>query len=514
MTRAFPFPARLPAAELRLALLLFASAAAPLSADDLLARYDGRTTVHVLDNGWTFVIVEQDGPPIAAVATVAGVGSVHEVPGITGVAHLIEHLAFKGTSRIGALDGAAEEAALAALEEAYSSLLRELRRRPQDAGRIEESRRVFEALQERAASLADSGRLAAIIEREGGVGLNAATERDYTVFTYALPANKLELFAHLESERFADPVFRDLYKEREVVNEERRQRVENRALGKLIEQCLAVAFTAHPYGQPVLGHPSDLEALTPADVAAFFRRYYVPSNLVTAIVGNVRSETVIPLLEEYFGAIPGGAEPPLLRTQEPPSLSEKTIVLYDEAQPLYAEMYHRPGVGHPDDAVFVAIDDILSSGRTSRLYRVLVRDQQLAAFVDSFTPFPGLRFANLLLVVAIPNRDRSVAELRTAIRAELSRLREEPVTAAELVRFRTRARADLFRRLRDDQGLARELAVHQTLHGDWRELFRSLSRYDAVTAEDVQRVARTTFLPSNRTSGTVVTHQGTAPGSE
>jgi len=498
-----------PALALTVALTLVSvvAATAPATAQYLEA-FENRTTVHTLDNGWTFVIVERDVAPVFSFATIADVGGAQEVPGITGLAHMFEHMAFKGTPNIGTEDYEAEKKALAKLEEAYQTWQEERFKPEPDQEKLGRLWDEFKKIQEEAADYVVANEFGDIIDREGGVGLNAGTASDLTVYFYSLPANKVELFAYLESERFLHPVFREFYKERDVVQEERRLRTESNPIGRLVEQFITTAFMAHPYKQPVIGYMSDLQSFTMTDAKKFFETYYTPSNLTTAVVGDVDPKTLIPLLERYFGRIPARPEPPPLRTVEPPQVAEKTVVLEDPAQPVYVEAYHKPSGLHPDQPIYDAIDDILSRGRTSRLYRSLVRDKKIAVTVSSFSNFPGEKYPNLWAVFAIPARGVGNEEVQTAIREELKRLKTEDVTDAELEKFKTRAKADLVRQLRSNNGIAFQFADYQRLHGDWRELFRYIDKIEQVTKEDIRRVANEILVPTNRTVAMIVTETG------
>jgi predicted Zn-dependent peptidase len=268
---------------------------------------------------------------------------------------------------------------------------------------------------------------------------------------------------------------------------------------------VATAYVYHPYGSLGIGSMSDLESFTATDAEQFYRTYYAPSNVVTALVGYLDTEKVIPLLEKYFGRIPSRPQAPPLRTVEPPQIAERVIRVPDPAQPFYAEGYQKPSATHPDQPVYDAIDDILSNGRTSRLYRRLVEDEKIAVAAASLSGFPGEKYPNLWVAYAVPSKGVDNEQVQAAIRDEIERLKREPVTDAELERFKTRARADLIRSLRSNQGLANALARYHLRYGDWRELFRYLGRLEAVTKEDVQRVARETFTPTNRTVAMIVT---------
>ena len=486
--------------------------AAPAAAQDL-AAVEGRTTTHVLANGWTFIVVERPVAPVFTFFTYADVGGAQEVPGITGLAHMFEHMAFKGTPNIGTTDYAKEKVALKEVEDAYMAWQNErLKARP-DPEKLSRLQASFKDKEKAAVGFVVKNEFGDIIDREGGTGLNAFTNAEATGYFYNLPANKFELFCFLESERFLHPVFREFYTERDVVMEERRLRTESQPIGRMIEQMLATAFIAHPYGQPVVGHMSDLKSITATDAEAFFKTYYGPSNLVTVLVGDLKTKEVLPLVEKYFGRIPARPRPEGLRTVEPAQIAERVVTLKDPAQPLYAEGYHKPSVTDPDQPVYDAIDDILSNGRASRIYRSLVRDKKLAVVAQTFTGLPGNKYPNLWMAFALPARGVSNEAVRDALRAELDRLKNEDVTAEELARFKTRAKADLIRSLGNNTGLAQNLANYQVLFGDWRELFRYIDRLDQVTAADIRRVAKATFTDSNRTVAMIVTETPTATAS-
>ena len=498
----------LAAAALVALLAVVAPAATPDATAQDLASFEAKTTVHTLENGWTFILVERPVAPVFSFATYVDVGSAQEVPGITGLAHMFEHMAFKGTPNIGTTDYAAEKEAIEAMEAAYLAWQAERMELRPDEAELAELWAAFEAAQEEAEQYVVPNEFGEVIDREGGTGLNAFTSADVTGYFYSLPANKTELFAFLESERFLHPVFRQFYKERDVVQEERRLRTESQPIGRLVEQFLATAFVAHPYRQPTVGYMSDLQSFTLTDAQEFYETYYAPSNMVTVVVGDIDPETLVPVLERYFGRVPAGQDPPPLRTVEPPQIAEKVIRMPDPSQPLYVEGYPRPAETHPDQAVYDAIDDILSNGRTSRLYKRLVEEDKLAVFSASFSGFPGSKYKHLWIAYAVPTRGTTNEQVQAAMREEIERLKTEPVSDEELARFKTRAKADLLRGLRSNQGLANQLASYHLVYGDWRELFRSIERLDAVTAADVQRVARETFTDTNRTVAMIVTDAG------
>ena len=470
----------------------------PAAAQDQ-AAFEKRLTVHTLANGYTFLILERPGAPVFSFATRVDVGSAQEVPGITGLAHMFEHMAFKGTPRLGTTDYDKEKAAIVDLEAAYIAYERARGAVKPDTAEVDRLLKVFKEKEAAAQAFVIPNAFDDALSREGGVGLNAGTSAEATTYYYSLPTNKFELFAYLESERFIHPVYREFYKERDVVMEERRQRTESQPIGKLVERMLGSAFLAHPYKQPTVGYMSDLQRFTMTDAEAFFRKYYVPSNMVTAIVGNVKATEIIPVLEKYFGRLPKGDKPAPIRTIEPPQAAEVAITLREKAQPMYLEGYHRPSALHADDTVYDAISEILGRGRTSRLYTSLVEKQKVAVQAQVGSGLPGVKYPHLFIAFAVPARGVGNDKVAEALHAELARMVNEDVTDEELARFKTRAKADLIRSLDSDSGLAEQLVTYHTLTGDWRDIFKYIERTDAVTKADIRRVAAEVFKVTNRT---------------
>lgn len=479
-------------------VLLLMLVTTSLAAQDL-ASFEKRTQTRVLDNGLTVIILERHDAPVFSYATVINAGSAQEVPGITGLAHMFEHMAFKGSDRVGTKDWNAERAALAKVEEAYAAYDRVRYATKPDTAKIEAARKAWQDAIAEADQYVANDEFSQIIDRAGGVGMNAFTASDMTAYFFSMPSNRFELWAFMESERFRHPVQRQFYKERDVVFEERRMRIESSPFGRLTEQFLAAAFIAHPYGFSGVGWPSDLHSFSATDADIFFRKYYVPANMVLAIAGDVNPAEAWPVIEKYFGQLPKSPAPAALRVEEPPQSAERTVTLREQSQPLYMEGYHRPASSHPDSATYDVLAMLLSSGRTSRLYKALVRDQKIAAVAAGFNGNPGEKYPNLFTAYAVPTPGHTPDEMAAAIHAELEKIKTETIAAEELQSVKTRVKAGLIRQLTGNSGLALQLAIYQTLQGDWRELFREVDRIDAVTADDVKRVANATFTASNRT---------------
>ena len=485
---------------------LVCAATLPVAAQDIEAFEKSLTKV-TLDNGLRVLVYERPTAPVVSFFTLVDVGAAQEVPGITGIAHMFEHMAFKGTTKIGTTDYKSEKKAMDAVDAAYHAYDRERRKTGgADPVKLEQLEKAWLDAQKAAAEYVKPNEFVSIVDRAGGVGLNAFTSADQTGYMFSLPANKVELWAYLESERFLDPVLREFYEERDVVQEENR-RQDSQPTGRLMQQAMGAAFIAHPYGQGIGGHMSDLEAFSREDAIAFYKEHYVPANMIVAIVGDVKADEVVPIVTKYFGRLPAGPKPEPLRTVEPEQIVERVITMPDQSQPIYIEGYHKPAATDPDNAVYEVLDDILSAGRTSRLYRRLVRDDKIAAAAFAFSGFPGNKYPNMMLFLAIPTQDSSNEIVQTAIREEIERIKTEPVSDEELQRAKTRAKAGLVRGLQSNRGIAAQLATYEVLYGDWRELFRSVEKIDAVTKEDIMRVAQETFKTTNRTVAMIVNEQ-------
>src|SRR5580704_3687982 len=479
------------------------------------ASFEKRITVKKLPNGLTLLICERPEAPVFSFFTLVDAGSAQDPLRATGLAHMFEHMAFKGTDKIGTTNYAAEKPALEKVEVAYYAYIAE---RDKALGRDNAKLTQLEKAWKDAIAEADKyvkgNEFGKLVEQNGGEDMNAFTSYDETGYHYSLPENRLELWAYLESERFLHPVMREFYKERNVVIEERRLRTDSNPIGRLVEQFTATAFEAHPYHRPTVGWMADLNAFSATDAQRFFDQYYVPANMVVAVAGDIKASQAMPLLEKYFSRLPERPQPDEATTTEPPQNSERKVALKDRSQPLYLEGYHRPDYRRKDDAVFDAITDLMSEGRTSRLYRALVRDKKIASFSAGFSGMPGTKYPHLFAFYAFPLPGHTTQEVGDAIHVEIERLKKEDISDDELKMIKTRTKANLIRGLAENSGLAEQLAIYQTRYGDWRELFASVDRIDKVTKADIRRVANETFVDTIRTLGVIETVLGGAQGSE
>ncbi len=486
-----------------LALTLAAVSCQAGMAQDLKS-FEQKITTKVLPNGLTLIICDRPEAPVFSYTTFIDAGDVNDPSGESGLAHMFEHLAFKGTTQIGTRDYADEKVALAKVEAANDAYEAEyLKPVGRDPQKLAELKKAFIEAQAEAHKYVIPNQFTEVAERNGANDLNAETGLDQTEYYWSMPENRLQLWAWLESGRLSDVVPREFYKERDVVMEERRMRTDSNPIGRLVEQFLATAYVAHNYGRSGIGWPSEVSQITATEAMAFHKKYYVGSNVVVAVVGDVDAQKDLPMLERYFSKIPSGPKPEDTTTVEPKQFAEKSVVIREQTQPFYIEGYHRPSYHDPDDAVYDAISDIMSNGRVSRLYRSLVRDQQIAAEAEGFSPFPGDKYPSLFAFYAVPLPGHTPAQMREAIHKEIEKLKTTDVTDEELAMYKTRTRADLLRGLADNQGLANALAEYQTRYGDWRQLFLQLDRVDKVTKADIRRVANKVFVASNRTSAEI-----------
>ncbi len=465
-----------------------------------LKEFEKTVTEFTLPNGLHFIVAERHEAPVVSFHTYVNAGSVDDPSGATGIAHMFEHMAFKGTETIGTTNWPEEKKAIAAIETAYDQLDAERNKGPKaDPKKLQRLQEQVEAAIEHAQMYVIPNEYPRIIEENGGVGLNASTSYDSTEYFYSLPSNRLELWFLLESQRFIQPVFREFYKERDVVLEENRMRVESSPQGKLLEDFTATAFQAHPYRNPPGGWPSDIVNLRIPDAKKFFDKYYVPANITMAIVGDVNPAEARRLAERYFGPLQKRPLPPLVHTKEPLQDGPKRVLVDSPSQPLLVIGYKRPDEYDKDDPVFDITSEILSSGRTGLMYEDLVRDKKLALAAQAADTFPDGRYPNLFIFFVAPALGHTVDENEKALDDLLERFKAQKVDQETLARERTKARAAVIRRLDNNSGLASLLASYYASYGDWRKLFTTLDEYDKVTAEDVQRVAKEYFIPRNRT---------------
>jgi zinc protease len=403
-----------------------------------------------LDNGLRVLLQEDHRSPIVTFQTWYRVGSRNESRGHTGLAHFLEHMMFKGTPTHG------------------------------------------------------RGEFARLVEQNGGQD-NAFTSQDVTSYYVNVVADKIDLVLDLEADRMQNLLLDpgEIDSERQVVIEERRTRTEDDPNGFLAEEVGALAFRAHPYGQPIIGWMEDLKRITPAAMRAFYKTYYVPNNVVMVAVGAFKAPELLDKIKKKFGSIPRGSEPPAVDAEEPVQNGERRVTVYKEAQlPIVYLAYHVPNQTSPDAPALEVLSTILSSGRSSRLYRSLIYERQLA--LDAGGDYSWFSVdPNLFWFWATAMPGQTPETLEKELLAEMARLVKEPVTDVELRRVRNQIEA-AFVFQEDSVHRRASLLARFELLGGYAEKDRYLQRIRAVTAADIQRVARTYFLPHRKNVGVLL----------
>jgi predicted Zn-dependent peptidase len=476
-----------------------------------------------LPNGMRWLLFERHESPTIAAGWMAHVGSVNEREGITGLSHFFEHMMFKGTRTIGTKDIdrdlriiEEQEKVRQAMREEMNVMRERLRRgeiddllKPENwTPRYRELDKQFDALVQQQRENIIKDQLDQIYTKNGGENLNAFTNEDMTVYFVRVPANRLELWAWLESDRLLNPVFREFYSERDVVYEERRMRTESTPLGKYDEAFNALFWQASPYKWPVVGWPSDIASYTKTQADAYFATYYAPNNLTGVLVGDFQPAQVRPLLERYFGRIPRGKQdPPPVVTLEPAQLGEKRFDAEAETSPTVRIWWHGVPFVHKDSHVLDVLTDVLS-GRTGRLYKGLVLGRQVANEVSA--SIDPKKYAGIIQVEAVVKDGKDPAAVEQAIYEEIEKLKNEPLPEDELQKVKNQAKANAYRRLSSPFSIMVQLLYYDGL-GDWTYINRYADEVEAVTAAEVQRAARDYFTKENRTVGVFLRKEGTAP---
>ncbi|MFZ5444305.1 MAG: M16 family metallopeptidase [Myxococcota bacterium] len=456
-----------------------------------------------LANGMTWLIVERHDAPVFTGMIRVRVGGADETPGATGLAHLFEHMAFKGTPRLGAKDWAAEQPLLEQVQrvgDALASLKRAGRENSPEARALADE---LATLERRHALLFDENALARLYQVNGGVGLNATTDKDLTSYFVSLPKNRLALWLTVEAQRFAAPVLRDFYTERSVVQEERLRSIETNPAGAAYEELMQLAFVSSPYRWPTVGYAGDLQAMPLSEARAFFDRHYVASNAVGCVVGDVSARELRPLLEQTFGQLPLAPRPPGPGFTEPPSRAQRRSQLTFDAAPRLYLAFRKPAPPSRDDAIFDVLAVLLGEGNTGRLKQRLVFQDRLAQSVSVFTG-PGSRLDNLFIIAVTPLAGVSFEQVERATWDELRRLGAESVKDDELQKVRNRVTTNQARALEANAGIAGALSRAQALFDDWRYPLELPKVIESISAAEVQAMAKRSFTRENSVVVTVV----------
>jgi predicted Zn-dependent peptidase len=457
-----------------------------------------------LKNGLTVLMLERHLSPTVSLYIQHRIGAADEKDGERGAAHFCEHMMFKGTTTIGTKNYILEKKILDEIEKTGSALDKEKRKgQKADAKIIEEFTADLKRLQDQSKTYIIPNEIDRLYTENGGLDMNASTGQDITTYHVSLPANKIELWARIESDRLLNPVFREFYTERDVVMEERRQRVESDPDGKLYEQFIGAAYKVHPYGKPILGWTQDIMNLSPDAVKNIFAEYRAPESIVIAVVGDIKPQDTLKLIEKYFGRILASREKKNVIPAEPTQTEERKVEVTFDANPMMIIGYHKPNAPAYEDYVFDVLQTILTKGRTSRLYNKLVTELQIAKSVSVYNGVPATRYPNLFTIFAQPRHPLTNIELEEMILREIENIKTQPITNEELIKAKNNIKMDYIKGLDSNSEIASIISYYEVLLGDYRYFADYLKNIDRVTAEDIQKIAKVYLIKDNRTIATL-----------
>jgi predicted Zn-dependent peptidase len=476
-----------------------------------------------LDNGLRLLLVPRKGDPNIAAGWLARVGSVNERPGITGLSHLFEHMMFKGTHAIGTRNITENLKIIAELDRVKAEVDKEQRIliRKQQLGEIDDAGdpkvrsprhqdllKQLDDLTKREREIMVKDEFDRVYTTAGGAGMNASTSNDWTVYFINVPANKIELWFWMESDRLVNPVFREFYSERDVVREERRLRTESTPTGKFDEQFESLFWQSSPYGWPVVGWPGDLAGITREEALAYFAQNYAPNNITAVLVGDFDPANATALAKKYFGRLkrsPKEVEP--IRTLEMNQQAEQRMTAYAETSPQVRVRYHTVPDGHKDGFALSVMSSILN-GRTGRLYKSLVLQQGLATSAGGFQN--GAKYEGFFELQGTAKPGNTPEQVEQALYKEIEKLQNEPVPEQELQKIKNQSAANNFRRLTSNFGLMAQLLLRESTR-TWQSINTDPPLLQAVTAQDIQRVAKKYFEKANRNVAIYYTKKSDKP---
>lgn len=454
-----------------------------------------------LRNGIKVLMLDRGYAPTLALIISFKVGSTDESYETMGMAHLLEHMLFKGTDRIGTTNYREEKKILDRIAAVGDTIDRLTLQNPKNS-MIPELKKELQKLQIQHRKYTVSSTYDKIYTANGGVGFNASTSRDNTAYYIELPASKLELWADLESERLRNPVMRGFFLERNTVFEERLMRYDSNGVSGLYEKFLSTAFIAHPYRHPTIGWASNIPYLSIYDVESFYHTHYIPARMTITVIGKQDTGKTIKTLEKYFGKMEPRPNPSETPIREPKQTGERRVIYKFEANPYLLIGWHKPTVPSRYDYIFDIIANLLSDGKTSRLYKTLVLEKKIAASVSVWNGFPGARYDNLFVVAAAPRAPHTTAELEQEVYRELARLKSD-LTQQELQKVINRIESSMVFDLDSNMGICRLLSYYQTIFNDWRYVVNYTNTMKSITIPEIHEAIDAYLTRDNRTVGTL-----------
>ena len=455
-----------------------------------------------LKNGVTLIMLNRGYAPVLAFEIAFKVGSADESYRTIGAAHLLEHMLFKGTDRIGTNNYRKERKILNKINALGETIDRLKLSKPKNT-RLPALEKELKRLQKAHSKYVESSPYDKIYTSNGGVGFNASTSRDKTGYYVELPSSKLELWAKIESERLRNPVLREYYLERKNVIQERLMRTDSKGTGSLFEKFMAAAFISHPYRHPIIGWRSNIPYLSLRDVRNFYNKYYIPGRMTITIVGKQNTEETFKIINKYFNSIESRPDPTEISIREPSQSGEKRLEMNFKSSPYLIIGWKKPTFPSRDDYICDVISEILSGGKSSRLYKSLVLEKKLVSSVDTWNGGPGARYDNLFMIFATPKRPIKTEHVEKAIYREIDKFFEE-VNEQEIQKVINRMESNIVFGLSKNKGIARLLSYYQTIFGDWRYSVNYLKRIKSITIQDIKKMKEKYFSKDNRTVGILI----------
>ncbi len=450
----------------------------------------------VLDNGLTVLLHPNKQAPTVSCRLFYVTGSVHEVPGKSGLAHILEHELFKGTKKVGVTDSIAD-AAFMAREDSLQALIRPAKLAG-DTATVKKLTAEHDSLLNEQRKLFVKDELWNAYQSAGGTGLNAFTTDLMTAYIVTLPKDKIELFMWLESDRMQNAVLREFYSERDVVREERRMRYDDKPTGRFFETMNSLIYEAFPYRVPTIGWPSDIMNLTREMADEHYRKYYKPRNAILVLAGDLDTTSTMGMVKKYFGNIPAGEAFPPITVRDPEQVGEKRFTqVRPDAPNIYSLVFKTAEVG---DSSLYALDiaEGVLNGRSGRLYKRLVEEEKLAVSVKAGNS-PNKYVSEFSVMVSL-RLDADAAKAEKIVWEELERLKTEPVSEREFQKVKNHAYAGLVRSFTDMENVATMLAWYE-MYGDYHIFLNWADALEKVTPAQVQEVAKATFVRDRSVAG-------------
>jgi predicted Zn-dependent peptidase len=450
----------------------------------------------VLDNGLTVLLHPNKQAPTVSCRLFYVTGSVHEVPGKSGLAHILEHELFKGTKKVGVTDSIAD-AAFMAREDSLQALIRPAKLAG-DTATVKKLTAEHDSLLNEQRKLFVKDELWNAYQSAGGTGLNAFTTDLMTAYIVTLPKDKIELFMWLESDRMQNAVLREFYSERDVVREERRMRYDDKPTGRFFETMNSLIYEAFPYRVPTIGWPSDIMNLTREMADEHYRKYYKPRNAILVLAGDLDTTSTMEMVKKYFGNIPAGEAFPPITVRDPEQVGEKRFTqVRPDAPNIYSLVFKTAEVG---DSSLYALDiaEGVLNGRSGRLYKRLVEEEKLAVSVKAGNS-PNKYVSEFSVMVSL-RLDADAAKAEKIVWEELERLKTEPVSEREFQKVKNHAYAGLVRSFTDMENVATMLAWYE-MYGDYHIFLNWADALEKVTPAQVQEVAKATFVRDRSVAG-------------